>query len=302
MLQQSVDFSPAKVKKRRRNPTDSRNESPKIPPLDAQPIGVHRESSRVRYCGDFIEVFITTSHFITGKGAGPTAPHSRGEKEEGERKANTIARSVKRAQKQIRVLVNTNRLTTMWTLTFAPDTDKNREIFRTSSKEQQSDIEWIKATWREFYRYVKKDFPDWKWLVIFELHNSKKTSEVKKGTWHIHFATDTRLEWDYVYNVWEWGVVRFDDFLKPKKHRRKEPVRNPGAYMSKYIGKNFDESNFHVKRYSRSRNMETPEISELAELLQRFPGLEGLQQVFATEWRIDHEEGYCYCHNITYKR
>ena len=302
MLDQMVDFSPAKTKERRIDPTDSRCENPRTPTQDIAALGIHRESSKVRYCGDFIEVFVTTSHFVTGKGMGPTDPHPRGEKEEGERKANIIARSAKRAEKQVRVLINTNRLDTMWTLTFAPDSDKNREIYRTSSKEQQSDIAWIKKAWRNFYLQVSKDCPGWKWLVIFELHNSHKTSEIKRGTWHLHFATDTRLEWDYVSKLWEWGIVRFDDFSKPKKGVRDEAVRNPGAYMSKYIGKYFDDSNFHVKRYSRSRNMQLPEITDLAEMLQRFPNLGGLQQVFATSRRIDHEEGYIYLHNITYKQ
>jgi len=265
-------------------------------------LGTHRESSCVRICGDFVELYITTSSYIAGKGATKGVDREKDEDKAKKTKKSSIARSAKRAEKTVRRLVNTNRLDTMWTLTFAPDSEKNREKYRTSTKEEQSDPSFVKTAWRHFYRKIKKDYPKMKWLVVFELHDSEKTSEVKRGTWHIHFATDTRLEWKEVFAVWEWGNVRFDDFSKPKKGSRRSAVRNPGAYMSKYIGKSFDESNFHVKRYSRSRNMQVPTKMGLAELLTLFPGLAELEETFHTERSYEHDGAKFYSQNITFRK
>ena len=285
------------------NPTDGKNKDLiRMPDDDIALLSKSREGSCCRVCGDFIEIYSTSSAWIEGEGDTKTGGITTVSREDEEKKRrNSIVRSAKRAEKTVRRLVNTNRLTTMWTLTFAPDSEENRKKWRVSTKEEQSNIEWVKAEWREFYLKINKYKPRWKWLVVFELHDSTKTSEIKRGTWHIHFATDTRLEWEAVNVLWERGNVRFDDFSKPKRGARKGAVRNPGAYMSKYIGKSFDESNFHVKRYSRSRNMKRPEKITVDTLLERFPGLRNLEKVFHTENVFEYDGIRYFNHNITYK-
>lgn len=283
-------------------PTDARNDIVRMPDTDIAMVGQRLDSSCVRICGDFIECYITTSEWVAGKGSVKGQPRPSNEEEANKRRKNSAMRAAKRAEKQVRRLVNTNRLTTMWTLTFAPDTPANRLKWDCTTYNQQSDYNFVKAAWKKFCRKLRKVHPDIKWLVVYELHDGTHTSDAKRGTYHLHFATDTRLDWNFVSETWKYGIVRFDDFTKPKKGARPDAVRNPGAYMSKYIGKNFDESNFHVKRYSRSRNMETPYKTDLRALLEMFPGLKNLEIVFHTQRKHEYEGKLYHNTNITFRR
>lgn len=276
-----------------------------IPDADLAELGIRRGTTVARLCGDYVELFFTTSGWIEGKGATNTQARDKDEEKAKVDSENACRRSAKRAMRQVRRLVNRNYLRYMWTLTFAPDSEPNRIKFRTSSREQQANIAWVRERWRGFYTKLRRRGIEWKWLVVYELHNSASTSEGKRGTWHIHFATDVRLDWEWVGNEWGFGYVRFDDFAKPKAGVRKTRVENPGAYMSKYVGKAFDKSNFHVKRYSRSRNMQTPEKIDLARLLEIFPNLSGLKTIWKAgrEFESDKPNGEkWYAHNITFRK
>jgi len=254
-------------------------------------LGVHREPGYCFVTGDFLEIYYTTSFFITGKGkTAGSEPNEKDEEETKKTKTRSVFRSVARAEKTIRRLVNENRLKYMWTLTLAPPSKTNDKRWVTLASDAQRDIVLVKSLWMDFYRRMPPG--EWKWLVVFELHDSKKTSEKKSGTWHVHFCTDSRIEWATVVRLWPYGIGRFDDFSRPKKGKRDTEVRNPGAYMSKYIGKNFTEANKHVKRYSRSRNMKIPEKISLETYLERYGDREK-KVVF--ENSVEHErEGLLY--------
>jgi len=275
----------------------------KCPANDLSVLGIHRMSGQARICGDFIELYITTSTYTIGSYHKPDkSVTTKGELRAKVERQSSIVRSAKRAEKTVRRLVNTNRLKFMWTLTLAPPSEKNDKIWKCVEIEKQRDISNIKRLFRNFYLRLQRAVSGCKWLVVYELHDSKKTSEEKRGTWHIHFATDTFLPFERMCKLWKHGISRGDDFSKPKRGARDKSVRNPGAYISKYIGKNFDESNFHIKRYSRSRNMETPTVIGLERFFEMFPGLETLTETYHTE--VIHEEnGFTYYnHNVTYRR
>lgn len=272
------------------------------PSNDLSQLGVWRVSGQCRICGDFVELYATTSHYTQGSYHKPNKNVATKDANMVESdRANSAHRSAKRAEKQVRRLVNANRLRYMWTLTLAPPSFSNNKKWATVSIKKQRSSSYVKKLFRNFVNRCNRKYVGFKWLVVYELHESKKSSDTKRGTWHIHFATDRYIRFQDMCSLWKHGISRFDDFEKPKKGVRESRVRNPGAYMSKYIGKNFDESNLHKKRYSRSRNMERPLVITLDRFFQEYPALDDLEEVYHTTRKVDHENQIYYNHNVTYR-
>jgi len=269
-----------------------------MPENDLANLGKHREHGVAYVCGDFVEVCTLVSTHITGTDTAANAegirPSSKEEKDR--QKERNIKKSSWRARKQVRRLVNANRCRYMWTLTLAPPSPENKILYDCIPLALQRDYDAVRMLWKAFLRRFKRELGGrtFKWILVLELHDSKRTSDEKRGTWHLHFATPDRLEWEDILHFWSHGHVRFDDFQKGKKGRRKGEVQNPGAYMSKYIGKNFDESNFHRKRYTRSRDTETPRKISLEEWLNCYFSVND-ELVFRTEQRfVSQKDGIEY--------
>lgn len=224
-----------------------------MPDADIANLGKHRCDGVAWVCGDFAEVISTTSTFLSGvrpPEAGPPKPALSHEEVE--------KRVAVRAAKAVRRLVNTNRMAYMWTLTFCPADSKYAKNYGDPiSTDAQKDYGYIRHLWKRFSRKLKTAYPEIRWLVVFELHDSEKTSAAKKGTYHLHFCTDLFLPWLEICEKWEHGNVRFDDFAKPREGRE-QAVSNPGAYVSKYISKSFGAENLYRKRYTCSRNILHP--------------------------------------------
>lgn len=273
-----------------------------IPEADMGMLGVGRTYGMARITGDFIELYASSHSTPIGKGGRNTTPIDRDKDGYESTRKRISHKCAKRAEKAIRRLVNTNRLRYMWTCTFAPPSEKNSRLFDCLSLDEQKNIAVVKRRFRSLTQKISRRHTGWKWLVIFELHSSKETSESKLNTWHIHFATDVWIAWDWLNRKWTHGYCEVEDFQKPLPGKRRKSVRNPGAYMSKYVGKSFDETNLHVKRYSRSRNMQLPEIIDLSEFMEMFPGFGNLKMVFRTH-RVNEAEGQrFFISNITFKK
>lgn len=219
-----------------------------LPDADIAQLGKRPQGTVTWVCGDFVEEISTSSLWLTG-----IAPdHTTGGKPPlSDEEINK--RCATRAQKNVRRIVNTNRFRFMWTFTFAP----YKEGMNTLETQAQKDYHEVRKQWKKFLRKVYKAEGKFPWLVVLELHDSTETSDVKRGTYHLHFATNKRLNWKKTGMLWGLGFVRFDDFQKPMAERGGE-VRNPGAYMSKYIGKAFDKQTRGLKRFSCSRDIKRP--------------------------------------------
>lgn len=237
-----------------------------MPDSDIANIGKSRQQGVAWICGDYIECVLTSAHFLTGVApeATPSAPKLP------ETAASIAARTALRAQKQVRRIVNANNFRYMWTLTFCPSNASMSEYYHHGMPTQdQKNYDKVRAHWKSFVRRMYSAFGKFAWLVVFELHNSEKTSEEKRMTYHLHMATNIYMDWFHVSKVWDAGIVRVDDFQRSVKERGGK-VRNPGAYMSKYVGKNFEKNFPNRKRYSTSRDCKKPKkflYSEIAEWL-----------------------------------
>jgi hypothetical protein len=263
-------------------------------------IGKSRESGHALICGDFIEVFEQKESWVSDIPFSWGTLGERNSKQIKEGKEDACRRSAVRAQKQVRRICNANRMRFMWTLTFAPPSKENNGKWDCVPVCEQRSYARVRQIWKSFLKRLRRKYPKTRWLVVFELHDSQKTSEKKRSTWHLHMATPDFLPWEEISALWKHGVVRFDDFAKGnKRSQRSDAVSNPGAYISKYIGKNFDPDNFNKKRYSRSRNTISPKKVSLEEFYANFLGIS--TEVFRNERRIESEKGELVCINRTFR-
>jgi hypothetical protein len=170
-------------------------------------------------------------------------------------------RAAYRAQKEVRRLINTNELYYMWTLTFA--INPGLEGYKVIPVERQKSRKEIWQIWKFFLRRMQRrgwSETSWKWLSIMETHDSFRTHPIKRGTYHIHLATDREISERELAGVWAHGMVNIQNFsLTPEGHPR-DTIENPGAYISKYIAKDAQHGAHekNQKRYSTSRNLEKP--------------------------------------------
>ena len=275
-----------------------------MPEFDMANAGKHREHGVVYLCGNFAEVCVQVSTYVTGYGSPKEGlQKSEGEDSSEEAGEKNRRKAAYRAAKQVRRLVNTNECRFMWTLTLAPPSDENKINYQCVPLDKQRDYDFVRGLWKGFLRRFRREIKRrFRWILVLELHDSERTSEEKKGTWHLHFATPDRLEWEDIMHYWGHGHVRFDDFQRPKGGVRKHEVRNPGAYMSKYIGKNFEDSSLHRKRYTRSRNTIIPTRVGVDDFLQNYFRV-GMEIAYRTERKFVDNEGNSYeSINITYKK
>lgn len=200
-------------------------------------------------------------------------------------------RAAKRAKKTIRRLLNSNPdMTYMETFTFAITQGTAARLL---SIEEQKDRKVMQQTWKMFCRDLKRKMKregleGWKWLRILELHDSKKTDERKRGTYHLHVASNIPLEDADGPKLWGYGRCETTDFRSARKDG-KPLAENPGAYMSKYIEKDVlrEDREPGERAYTCSRNLERPVVvfgrEAAAELLSKY------KEVFACDFRYETE-------------
>jgi len=172
------------------------------------------------------------------------------------------SRAAKRAKKVIRRLLNSNPdMIYMETFTFAVNEGTAARLL---TVEEQKDRDKVREVWKEFCRNIRKTLKKagvqgWKWLKILELHDSEKTSKIKRGTYHLHVASNVALADYEMETVWGYGRHETTDFTKKRGDGR--PIaENPGAYMSKYIEKDVlrKDRESGERAYTCSRNLDRP--------------------------------------------
>jgi hypothetical protein len=187
-------------------------------------------------------------------------------------------RSRRRAKNNVRMLCQKNRLSMMWTLTFAlppkceADADHHRSfgVWRHLDSDAQRDRGEVLRAWNLALTSIRKKLKGrkipFKWVKVLEKHDSEESSPEKRGTYHIHIATDLRFPKRKLQRMWGFGEIYFTDFLKDdwQTYRRDEnsPViraRDASGYMTKYLSKDFEEAERLGERsWTKSQNMKVP--------------------------------------------
>lgn len=182
--------------------------------------------------------------------------------EQEERDIENRQRSSKRAKQRVRYLVKS--ITADHMLTF-------------SYRENMTDRERAARDWKEFLRLFHQRYPDWKYIAVLE--------EQERGAIHLHVAVQGKQDIKWLLRCWllaigqphdevqSWHVhgIKLGDKslgavnVEPPKKRwggaSKQWKRDKLAgYLTKYIGKEFEETAKGKKKYWHSKNIEQPKI------------------------------------------
>lgn len=173
------------------------------------------------------------------------------EKELLDKAAMNRDRSTRRARTAVRRLAKFKGLTTLLTLTY---------------RENMQDRERLVRDVDVFLKRVRRAIPTFEYICVFERQ--------KRGAWHAHFAVRKVQPWylskgvmvrsyDLLRSMWR-AVVGTDngniDVSRNKAVSRSSAKL--AAYLSKYIGKTFDQAEKHVNAYSASGRALPPAVSE----------------------------------------
>lgn len=146
-----------------------------------------------------------------------------------------------------------------------------------SYRENVDDRARVAADWKEFVRLFRIRYPDWKYVAVLE--------KQERGALHIHVAVHGRQDIRWLLRCWLLAIgqpaVDVSAWLvggeslggrslgavnvEPPKRRWAGSARHwkgdkLAAYLTKYIGKEFEEAEKSTKKYWASRNIERPEI------------------------------------------
>ena len=150
-------------------------------------------------------------------------------------------RATRRARTCVRRLAKSKGLTVLLTLTY---------------RENMTDRERMQRDFDVFMKRLRRVSPGVQYICVFERQ--------KRGAWHAHIAVQRVLPWylhkgqmvrsyDLLRSLWR-AVVGADngnvDVSRNKRVNRSSAKL--ASYLSKYIGKTFDQADKHVNSYSAS--------------------------------------------------
>jgi hypothetical protein len=170
-----------------------------------------------------------------------------------DRAACNRMRSTRRARTKVRRLSKYKLLTTLLTLTY---------------RENMLDRARMARDFDVFMKRMRRVIPDFEYICVFE--------KQKRGAWHAHLAVRKVQShymqknvlvrsYDLIRSMWR-GVVGADngniDVSRNKRLSRSSSKL--ASYLSKYIGKTFDQAEKYVNSYSASGRDLPPAVLERA--------------------------------------
>lgn len=171
-------------------------------------------------------------------------------------------RSTKRARQNVRYLVKSAFADHMLTFSF---------------RENVLDRSRVASEWKEFVRLFRVRYPNWVYLAVLE--------KQERGSYHIHVAVKGRQDIRWLLRCWllaigqsmedvsAWlvGGLKLGDKslgavnVEPPNKRwgsgSKQWKRDKlSGYLTKYIGKEFEDSDKFAKKYWHSKNIMKPVV------------------------------------------
>ena len=121
----------------------------------------------------------------------------------------------------------------------------------------------------EFFRLCRAKYADFKYVAVFERHDSDMTSETKRYSYHLHFATVGYMDYNVVRELWRTVVAkhRGTEFQASNVNFQRSGTNGTLAkikrsqmarYMSKYVAKDCEYGDACKKRYWSSKNIQKP--------------------------------------------
>ena len=150
-------------------------------------------------------------------------------------------RSTRRARTKVRRLAKAKGLTVLLTLTY---------------RENMVDRDRMARDMDVFLKRVRRVIPGFEYVCVFERQ--------KRGAWHAHIAVQRILShylhkgamvrsYDLLRSMWRAVVGSDNGNVDVSRNRNvKRSSAKLASYLSKYIGKTFDQAEKHVNAYSAS--------------------------------------------------
>lgn len=152
--------------------------------------------------------------------------NGRGVRGEGDSEKNR-ARAARRSKKKIRFACKSARFDRMLTLT---------------TREAIFDRQKFQRMIEKFMRLVRMATGDaMHYVLTVEKHDSKKTSETKRGSLHAHVAVRGRQDYKLLQSVWNYRVCGGQGFVRVSNGSKKMSPSSIASYISKYIGKSINK-------------------------------------------------------------
>jgi hypothetical protein len=184
----------------------------------------------------------------------------RSTEDQAERDIENRQRAAKRAKQNVRHLVKSIFADHMLTFSYRANMECRATVAR---------------NWKEFVRLFRVRYPDWKYLAVLE--------KQERGSFHMHVAVQGKQDIKWLLRCWliaigqsheditSWliggvklgekslGAVNVEPPKKRwgggSKHWKRDKL---SGYLTKYIGKEFEEADKNAKKYWASRNIERP--------------------------------------------
>jgi len=196
-----------------------------------------------------LELARSRSHGLRCKRFDDLTPEQRMEKDQ-----ENLQRSVRQSRKSVRYHVQRCEADHLLTLTY---------------RENMQDKERLKADFKYFAQLVRAKYPEWHYIGVIERQ--------ERGAFHLHLAVKGRQDLHYLRTCWyrvlgctgatgENVLGNVDVSMSKRKYGSVNWKWKPNqiaAYISKYIGKDFDINEHHTARYIASRGTPKPEVKRI---------------------------------------
>lgn len=158
-----------------------------------------------------------------------------------DRAADNRERSTRRARTKVRRLAKAKGLSVLLTLTY---------------RENMLDRERMARDFDAFVKRVRRVITGFEYVCVFERQ--------KRGAWHAHIAVRRVMShyvqkgvmvksYDLLRSMWRGIVGQDNGNVNVSRNKRvNRSAAKLAAYLSKYIGKTFDQAERHVNSYSAS--------------------------------------------------
>jgi hypothetical protein len=181
-------------------------------------------------------------------------------------------RSTRRARTVVRRLAKAKGLSVLLTLTY---------------RENQTDRDQMQRDFDVFVKRVRRVITGFEYVCVFERQ--------KRGAWHAHIAVRAILShylhkgalvrsYDLLRSMWR-GVVGSDNGNVDVSRNRKvnRSSAKLASYLSKYIGKTFDQAEKHVNSYSASGRRLPDAVTQRLLTTSQAEAISGLIDLIRTE-------------------
>jgi len=170
-------------------------------------------------------------------------PPFRGVRGEGDTEVNR-ERAGRRAKTKIRHACKSAQFDRMLTLTTSQIITDRDEFQRMLEK---------------FIRLVRKATGDAvQYVLTLEKHDSERTSEEKRGSFHAHVAVKGRQDYKLLQSIWNIRVCGGRGYVRVSNGTKKMNPGSIASYISKYISKSISDVAANKKSYWISHNIAAP--------------------------------------------